>query len=241
MQERERGENQPATYQVTLPAWMTGALGEFLRRRGAEFRPMDMAIRLNDAGSDPEIIHGYEAANRLAEINRFLRKRRIHPLVPGAPDTWTAAQLHEFLELAMEHFAWEYGDEPTGAWWLDEGVTWPEVTGRFTALFGKQPAAADWPPGEADPGESPEERLEDVNRHLRRMAGAVLNDDQAVRLIGQLRERKVLEREEVLDQAVPLARLAAANFCEVGAESIWITHAGMVFVDSIISAGREQE
>lgn len=148
MEELQPGEMPGSiTYAVTLPVTMTDALADFLGRRNVEFRPRDVALRLNDLGCEPEVLHGHQAWDLLDEINGFLRKRRIHPLVPGNPEEWTYAQLHEFLELAMDHFSWEGMDErPSGAWWLDEGSSWDEVTATFGELFGKRRAGADWPP-----------------------------------------------------------------------------------------------
>ena len=126
-----------ATYMVRIPVELTDQLTAFLRAQGVDFRPRDMAIRLNDGGYDPEVLQGHEAQSLLGSINRFLRERKQHPLVPGDPASWTHVQLHEFLELAMDHFEWGGTDEPTGAWWLEQGAPWKDVTATFRKLFGE--------------------------------------------------------------------------------------------------------
>ena len=76
-------------------------------------------------------------------------------------------------------------------------------------------------------------RLDDVNTHFRRMAGAVMNDQDALLLLEDLNERKTVDFPEFREAGIPLARLTAAGFCEVGAGRVYITGSGMRFVQSI--------
>lgn len=69
------------------------------------------------------------------------------------------------------------------------------------------------------------------------MAGGVINDDEALRLIGELGEKRVVDIADVRDRAIPLARLAAANLCEIGAHSVWITVPGMIATNILIGMG----
>ena len=133
-----------ATYMVRIPVELTEELKQFLDERGVDFKPRQQALRMNDAGCDPPVMMGHEAGEVLDDINRFLQARRRSPLVPGDPESWTMLQLHQFLELAMEHFEWEDGiiQPPTGAWWLDQGAPWSEITVVFRELF-RKPAGRD--------------------------------------------------------------------------------------------------
>lgn len=78
-------------------------------------------------------------------------------------------------------------------------------------------------------------RLDNVNRHFKRKAAAVFNDDAALTLLATLYENVVVETEEFdfCEHGRSLAKLAAANFCEVGANGIFITESGQRFIDNI--------
>ena len=78
-------------------------------------------------------------------------------------------------------------------------------------------------------------RLDNANRHFRRKAAAVFNDDAALTLLATLYERVVVTTEDFdfCQQGRALAKLAAANFAEVGANGIFITESGQRFIDNI--------
>ena len=76
-------------------------------------------------------------------------------------------------------------------------------------------------------------RLENVNDHFRRMAAGVIGDQDALRLLADLYERKSVDLPEYRDAGIPLARLTAASFCEIGAGLIHITDSGMRFIQSL--------
>lgn len=79
------------------------------------------------------------------------------------------------------------------------------------------------------------ERLENANAHFRRKAAQVLDDEAALELLGSLYQDVVVDipDAEISKAGICLAKLTAANFCEVGANVIYITHAGRRFVESI--------
>ncbi len=81
-------------------------------------------------------------------------------------------------------------------------------------------------------------RLERVNRHFRRKAGAVFNDDDAVRLLARLYADSVMEIAEFnfCEDGQSLAKLTAANFCEIGANGVYITDRGKQFIDTLNAA-----
>lgn len=78
-------------------------------------------------------------------------------------------------------------------------------------------------------------RLNDANRHFRRKAAAVFNDDAALTLLATLYESVVVETEDFdfCEHGRSLAKLAAANFCEIGSNGIFITESGQRFIDNI--------
>lgn len=82
------------------------------------------------------------------------------------------------------------------------------------------------------------ERLANANDHFRRKADEVFNDESALRLLAGMYQEVVVEISnfDSCENGIPLAKLTAANFCEVGASSIYITEAGQRFIDSIEGA-----
>ena len=81
-------------------------------------------------------------------------------------------------------------------------------------------------------------RLDRVNRHFRRKAGAVFNDDDAVRLLARLYADSVIEIAgfNFCEDGRSLAKLTAANFCEIGANGVYITDRGRQFIDTLNAA-----
>ena len=84
---------------------------------------------------------------------------------------------------------------------------------------------------------TPERRLEIVNAHFRRKAAEVMNGQPALMLLAGLYETVVVNLADfdVAKNGIALARLAAANFAEIGAEVIYITitHDGQRFIQAI--------
>ena len=78
-------------------------------------------------------------------------------------------------------------------------------------------------------------RLDRANRHFRRKAAAVLNDEAALRLLATMYTRVVVETDDFdfCEHGRALAKLTAANFCEISANSIYITKPGQRFIDNI--------
>ena len=124
------------TYVVNVPVELTAELQNFLKERNVDFRPQDQAIQLNDSGNDPQVLMGYEAKNLVPRLNEILKNHKDRPLVPGNPENWTLPQLHEFLELAMDHFSWDEKNRPTWAWWIEEEVPWSDIVSKYPQLFG---------------------------------------------------------------------------------------------------------
>ena len=79
------------------------------------------------------------------------------------------------------------------------------------------------------------QRLENANAHFRRKAAQVLDDEDALKLLDGLYQDVVADipDTEISKAGVCLAKLTAANFCEVGANVIYITHTGRRFVESV--------
>ena len=81
------------------------------------------------------------------------------------------------------------------------------------------------------------QRLDNANNHFRKKAAAVFGDGDAVRLLAQLYQTVVVDIADfdARKDSVSLAKLTAANFCEIGAKSIYITEAGQNFIDALNS------
>ena len=89
-----------------------------------------------------------------------------------------------------------------------------------------------------DLAEELRQRLESANAHFRWKAATVLGDEDAIRLLATLYQVFNIEILE-LDMhknGIALAKLTAANFCEIGANVIYITDAGQDFIESIHNA-----
>ena len=74
-----------------------------------------------------------------------------------------------------------------------------------------------------------------INDHFHRKAAEVFTDDVALRFLAVLYQDSVIDLADcdAGQQGVPLAKLTAANFCEVGANVIYITESGQRFLESI--------
>lgn len=81
-------------------------------------------------------------------------------------------------------------------------------------------------------------KLERVTDHFRRRTGAVLSNDPALRLLADLYEVGAMEKSDLglCQRCGPLAKLTAANLCEVGVNIIYITPAGRQLINSIENA-----
>ena len=89
-----------------------------------------------------------------------------------------------------------------------------------------------------DPEEELRHRLDNANDYFRRKAAEVLNDEDALRLLTRLYEVGALDLTAIdtCKDGIPLAKLTAANFCQIGAKIAYITDSGLRFIDSIKDA-----
>lgn len=80
-----------------------------------------------------------------------------------------------------------------------------------------------------------QQRIDNINDHFHRKAAEVFTDDVALRFLAVLYQDSVIDLADcdAGQQGVPLAKLTAANFCEVGANVIYITESGQRFLESI--------
>ena len=78
-------------------------------------------------------------------------------------------------------------------------------------------------------------RLNNANRYFHRMAAAVFIDDEAIKLLRSMYTDVLVENEafDFQQNGRALARLAAANFCELGPTDIYITQAGQRFIENL--------
>ena len=81
-------------------------------------------------------------------------------------------------------------------------------------------------------------RLKNANDHFRRKASEVFNDEAALGLLVDIYQNVVVEISDFdsCENGIPLSKLTAANFCEIGEKVIYITEAGQKFIESIEGA-----
>ncbi len=79
------------------------------------------------------------------------------------------------------------------------------------------------------------QRLDNANNHFRRKAAEVLGDEDAVSLLSALYQNASMQISElnVCKLDIPLARLSAADFCEISTNLIYITESGKDFIESV--------
>lgn len=106
------------------------------------------------------------------------------------------------------------------------------VQGRADIRFLAHRFSATTESGESD---DLRRRLDNANRYFHRKATEVYSDDVALRLLVAIYEVGVVDLEDfdACQYGVPLAKLTAANFCEIGAKAIHITESGQQFIESI--------
>ena len=86
-----------------------------------------------------------------------------------------------------------------------------------------------------DPTWRLKQRLENANRHFEKKAAEVFSDKEAIRLLATLYESVNIEHDEfdACQLGLALAKLTAANFCEIGAKYIYISDAGQRFIEAL--------
>ena len=91
------------------------------------------------------------------------------------------------------------------------------------------------PPAPASQSDDLQRSLDRFNLHFRRQAAAVLNDESALRLLAVMYSKVLVEIDDFDfgKHGYALAKLTAANFCEIGANSVYITEPGQRFIDNI--------
>ena len=82
-------------------------------------------------------------------------------------------------------------------------------------------------------------RLANANDYFRRKASEVYNDQEALDLLKTIHQDVVVDISnfDACSHGIPLSKLTAANFCEIGAKVIFITDAGRNFISSLKEHG----
>jgi hypothetical protein len=85
-------------------------------------------------------------------------------------------------------------------------------------------------------------RLANANDYFLRKASEVYGDDGAMALLETMYGKVVIDISDFDPGAdgLALAKLTAANFCEIGAKVIYITEAGQLFIESLREDGATQ-
>ena len=157
---------------------------------------------------------------------------------PHEIDVWSE-DIHEYMDYSHisgsnwdiarpghMRYGTEYGQESSshredaGRYFADSLLSWATLTRRRNTT------------GQA---ESLRQRLANADDYFRRKASEVLDDDLALRLLAVLYEATIVHTTEVdtCQHGIALAKLTAANFCEIGVDVIYITKSGQQFIDAI--------
>ena len=85
------------------------------------------------------------------------------------------------------------------------------------------------------PTEHMRQRLANANDYFRRKASEVFNDKAALDLLEVMHRDVVVDISDldICEHGLSLAKLTAANFCEIGAKVVYITEAGQRFMNSL--------
>lgn len=156
--------------------------------------------------------------------------------------SWGHEDPHEYHNLHTDEifFLGNEEDQPSG---LLERAVLPYLE-SIAEQWDKGPSVRrhplNWRRAMANPSENLRLRLENANSYFRRKASAVFGDSASLALLKSLYEDIVVDISDfdACENGLPLAKLTAANFCEVGAKVIHITEAGQQFIDSLKSHGR---
>ena len=149
---------------------------------------------------------------------------------------WNSASLAEHQSAYLTHWEEAYGspefvvggfDYPSIGQSVVEGIVAPEGNSGVSVI---ESTSLNWAAQRSDV----QSRLDEINRHFRRKAAAVLNDDVALRLLALLSSQIAIETADFdfCRYGRALAKLSAAHFCEVGANSVYITERGQRLISS---------
>ena len=124
----------------------------------------------------------------------------------------------------------------TDPWALTAAMPYSQVPTGSPQSRPTVPAAPKPVPQSADSAADLQRRLDNANAYFRRKAAEVLTDDSAVRLMAVLYQDGLVELADFNsgELGIPLAKIAAAGFCEIGVTAIYVTQSGERFVGSLI-------
>ena len=124
-------------YLVNLPQDRLEEVEKTLRSQGIYFDRRRHIVAINDAFRDhTSMAVGSQVPGMIREINRFLEREGLRPLVPDDPQEWEPRRWYRFMQFALVQFNWN-GSEVDAAWWKDEGLTWNQVVLENRDLFRK--------------------------------------------------------------------------------------------------------
>ena len=145
----------------------------------------------------------------------------------------TLGDLYTPHDLQVEHLAQAIHDQVVGSHWSSTPTLVPKL-GRVHLLAHKSVRP--------NPPDNLRQRLDNANDYFRRKAAEVYSDESALDLLTILHKAVVVEIADFdpVKDGIPLAKLTAANFCEIGANVIYITEVGQRFMESAVGTSSEQ-
>ena len=161
--------------------------------------------------------------------SRFLKHQLWHP----TPPSWDK-DVHEGFDQSHTD-PWYQLDEKQGHVIVHRTYDYQGWATALRSYLGWQEHVAMLRGEARNATETMRQRLSNANSFFQRKASEVLTDEAALKLLAALYQDVVIEISEfdVCKNGISLAKLTAANFCEIGGDVIYITEAGQRFIDSI--------
>lgn len=168
----------------------------------------------------------------MARTSQFA-PRGVQPLYKS-PNEWKEAHIEDYRILETKVSTWSNFERNLSGY---EPYSNTEVFGHLARFLDitSLPSGR----GEAtEDAESLRQRLSNANDYFQRKASEVFNDEDALKLLAAMYKDVVIEASEFdgCKNGVSMAKLTAANFCEIGANVIYITEAGQRFIEAIRDA-----
>ena len=144
--------------------------------------------------------------------------------------SWIGVFEADPVEASQTHVYPGSQPQPSDVWAMAFALT-PSEGGRLTFRY-PSPSLDEYM---FSSGQELQYRLDNANDYFRRKASEVLNDEEALQLLVALYESSVVEIVDInwCKYGIPLGKLTAANFCQIGNTVIYITDSGYRFIDSI--------
>ncbi len=135
----EDNRKKTITFTIDIPSGRIVELKQLLEGLEVRFDPQSQIIAFNDAMMSQSVAIGHHLPGMVAGMNRSLDEAGLTPRISEDHEGWSIERRQAFLQFAIENFNWD-DDKINQEWWVDEGISWEEVTTRYPLVFGEQQA-----------------------------------------------------------------------------------------------------